>query len=298
MLAQTFALAASESQRLVDDLLADGGTRRFRVHLAGPDDAASLLSLQVAADVFLGAFGNTPDLLRAEYAPLLPSMTHVVVLDSATRTAVGSLILQAAPAEELKTVVDAALPPWSMPVDRTLAALGLQRGARTGADLLLLAVRPGYRRLGLAQLLMYGGWMASLQRGIDQLDGDPRRLAALRHEPHDRRRAATDRRRGLRALPRVAGQHAGQRADEPARGRRPAAPGPGDRARGERRRGLLRGPRARPPDAPRSTPNGGEAQCLCLASAASRAICDSVICSLALRSARFSLIDLADFVEW
>ena len=54
-----------------------------------------------------------------------------------------------------------------MPVDRTLGALGLQRGARAGADLLLLAVRPGYRRLGLAQLLMYGGWAASLPRGID-----------------------------------------------------------------------------------------------------------------------------------
>jgi hypothetical protein len=167
MLVRAFALEGAESQRLVDDLLADGGSRRFRVHLAGPDDAAALLSLQVAADVFLGAFGNTPDLLRTEYAPLFPAMTHVVVLDSATRTAVGSLILQAAPAEELKTVVDAAQPPWSMPVDRTLGTLGLERGARTGADLLLLAVRPGYRRLGLAQLLMYAGWMASLQRGID-----------------------------------------------------------------------------------------------------------------------------------
>ena len=35
MLAQAFALEAAESQRLVDDLLADGGSRRFRVHLAG-----------------------------------------------------------------------------------------------------------------------------------------------------------------------------------------------------------------------------------------------------------------------
>jgi hypothetical protein len=168
VLAEAFALEAQESQRLVDELLGDDGGRRFRVHLAGPDDVGALLSLQVAADVFLGAFGNTPDLLRAEYAPLFPAMTHVVVLDSVTRTAVGSLILQAAPAEELKTVVDAAGEPWSMPVDRTLDAIGLQRGARTAADLLLLAVRPGYRRLGLAQLLMYGGWAASLPRGIDR----------------------------------------------------------------------------------------------------------------------------------
>jgi GNAT superfamily N-acetyltransferase len=167
VLAEAFALDAEEAQRLVDDLLEDGGTRRFQVHLAGPDDVAALLSLQVAADVFLGAFGNTPELLRAEYAPLFPAMRHVVVLDSVTRTAVGSLILQEAAAEELKTVVDAAGPPWSMPVDATLGALGMERGSRTGADLLLLAVRPGYRRHGLAQLLMYGGWMTSLTRGID-----------------------------------------------------------------------------------------------------------------------------------
>jgi hypothetical protein len=60
VLAEAFALDADEAQRLVDELLEGAeGTRRFGVHLAGPDDAAALLSLQVAADVFLGAFGNT-----------------------------------------------------------------------------------------------------------------------------------------------------------------------------------------------------------------------------------------------
>jgi hypothetical protein len=98
VLAEAFALDAVEARRLVDELLETAGTRRFSVHLAGPDDAAALLSLQVAADVFLEAFGNTAELLRDEYAPLLPSMTHLVVIDGVTRTAVGSLILQAAPA--------------------------------------------------------------------------------------------------------------------------------------------------------------------------------------------------------
>jgi GNAT superfamily N-acetyltransferase len=229
VLAEAFALDAREAQRLVDDLLADGGTRRFRGHPAGPDDVAALLSLQVAADVFLDTFGDTPDLLRAEYGPLFPVMRHVLVLDSVTRTAVGSLILQEAAAQELKTVVDAADPPWSMPVDRTLGALGLERGSRTPADLLLLAVRPGYRRHGLAQLLMYGGWMTSLTRGIDLwtaiLDDTLVGGMSLMTEG-----AAADRRRALRALPRVAGQHARQRPDEPGRGRRPPAPGPRHRA--------------------------------------------------------------------
>ena len=63
MLAEAFALEAADSQRLVDDLLAAGGSRRFGVHLAGPEEPAALLSLQVAADVFLEAFGDTADLL-------------------------------------------------------------------------------------------------------------------------------------------------------------------------------------------------------------------------------------------
>jgi hypothetical protein len=166
VLAEAFALDAGDAQRLVDELLETAGSRRFSVHVAGPHDAAALLSLQVAADVFLEAFGNTAELLRAEYATLLPSMTHVIVLDTATSTAVGSLILQSAPAEELKTVVDLAGEPWSMPTDDALAALGLARAERTAVDQLLLAVHPGYRKVGLAQLLMYAGWVLSVERGI------------------------------------------------------------------------------------------------------------------------------------
>jgi ribosomal protein S18 acetylase RimI-like enzyme len=166
VLAEAFSLDADEAQRLVDGLLETAGTRRFSVHLAGPDDAAALLSLQVAADVFLDAFGNTPELLREHYAALVPTMTHLIVLDRVTRTAVGSFILQAAPAEELKTVVDLAGEPWSIPTDDALAALGLSRGDRTSADLLLLAVHPAYRKVGMAQLLMYAGWVLSIQRGI------------------------------------------------------------------------------------------------------------------------------------
>jgi len=166
VLAEAFALDPVEAQRLVDDLLEKSeGTRGFSVHLAGPDDAAALLSLQVAADVFLEAFGNTAEVLRDEYAPLLPSMTHLIVLDRLTRTAVGSVILQAAQAEALKTVVDLAEEPWSMPTDDALAALGVARGDRTSADLLLVAVHPAYRKVGLAQLLLYSAYVLSMQLG-------------------------------------------------------------------------------------------------------------------------------------
>lgn len=169
MLAEAFALDARAAQWIVDDLLDDSGaSARFSVHLAGPGEDAALLSLQVAADVFLRAFGNTAELLRSEYAALLPSMRHVVVLDRSARTAVGSAILQVAPARELKTVLDVARPPWSVPEDAALAALGLSPDDSTAADLLLLSVQPGYRRHGLGVLLLYSGWVASTGMGVDR----------------------------------------------------------------------------------------------------------------------------------
>jgi hypothetical protein len=169
-LAEPFALSADEAQRMTDDLLAsvESGPGRYSVHLAQGHEDGALLSLQVAADVFLGAFGNTADVLNREYAHLVPSMTHVVVLDRETRTAVGSLILQESQAGELKTVVDLAGPPWSMPAEQSLAALSLTAGDRTAADLLLLAVASEHRNRGVAVLLLYAGWVVSADHGIER----------------------------------------------------------------------------------------------------------------------------------
>jgi ribosomal protein S18 acetylase RimI-like enzyme len=169
-LAEPFALPADEAQRMTDDLLASvgDGSGRYSVHVAGGHEDGALLSLQVAADVFLHAFGNTPDVLRREYAHLIPSMTHVVVLDRETRTAAGSLILQESPAGELKTVVDLAGTPWSVPPEQSLPALALTAGDRTTADLLLLAVSGEHRNRGVAVLLLYAAWVVSAAHGIER----------------------------------------------------------------------------------------------------------------------------------
>jgi GNAT superfamily N-acetyltransferase len=183
MLAEAFALEARDAQGVVEDLLSrSGGSAPFSVHLAEPGDDAAALSLQVAADVFLRAFGNTADLLRSEYAGLVPSMRHVVVLDRAARTAVGSAILQVAPAGRLKTIVDVARPPWSVPAADALGALGLSAHEATAADLLLLSVQPGYRRHGIGTLLLYGAWIATAGMGLDRWTAilDDPLLAGLR----------------------------------------------------------------------------------------------------------------------
>jgi ribosomal protein S18 acetylase RimI-like enzyme len=164
---EPFALTRVESARLSRSL-ASGSSGRLSAHRAGPDDDAALLSLQLTGSVFLEAFGNTPELLHREYAGLLPSMTHVVVLDKVAQAPVGALILQEAPAAELKTLVDLTAPPWSTGVSASLAALHLAPDDRTAADLLVMAVDGAFRNRGIAQLLMYAGWVASVARGIDR----------------------------------------------------------------------------------------------------------------------------------
>ena len=167
MALEPFALTRVESSRLARSLTS-GSSGRLSAHLAGPDDDAALLSLQVTATVFHDSFGNTPDLLRREYADLLPSMTHVVVLDRVAQAPVGALILQEGPAASLKTVVDLAAAPWAMDASTSLAALGLSPASAKAADLLVMAVDSAFRNRGIAQLLMYAGWVASVARGIDR----------------------------------------------------------------------------------------------------------------------------------
>src|SRR4051794_34512307 len=162
-----FALTRVESSRLARSLTS-GSSGRLSAHLAGPDDDAALLSLQLTGSVFLEAFGNTPELLHREYAELLRSMTHAVVLDKVAQAPVGALILQEGPAASLKTVVDLAAPPWSFSAASSLFALDLAPHDRTAADLLVMAVDREFRNRSIAQLLMYAGWVASVARGIDR----------------------------------------------------------------------------------------------------------------------------------
>src|SRR4051794_38332519 len=137
MALEPFALTRVESARLARSL-SSGTSGRLSAHLAGPDDDAALLSLQLTGSVFLEAFGNTPELLHREYADLLPSMTHVVVLDKVAQAPIGALILQEGPAAGLKTLVDLAAPPWSLPAAESLAALDLAPHDRNAADLLVM----------------------------------------------------------------------------------------------------------------------------------------------------------------
>ena len=164
MLAEAFALDAGEAQRLADELLdSTVGIRRFSVHLAGPDDAAALLRLQVAADVFLR--------VRQHRRPAARRVRGAAAGDDAPDRGGPRHPHRRRFADPAggagRGAEDRRRPggePWSIPADDALAALGLARGDRTAVDQLLLwtaildePLRRGMNELTHGALIPVGG---------------------------------------------------------------------------------------------------------------------------------------------
>lgn len=80
----------------------------------------------VEAKVFLQSFGNTPEIMAAEYGTYEVCSSFVTVLDESSGTAAGvvRLILPDG-GTPVKTLLDVAAEPWSLDVDETLRAEGL-----------------------------------------------------------------------------------------------------------------------------------------------------------------------------
>ncbi|WP_409329092.1 hypothetical protein [Trujillonella humicola] len=114
--------------------------RLLVAHTPAERDAAR----RVEAQVFLQAFGNTPEVMEAEYGPYEGRSRFVAVIDDADGAALGTarLIL---PDEtgRLKSLADMAGEPWHLDAPGALAARGL--AGRETWDVATLAVDPRYR---------------------------------------------------------------------------------------------------------------------------------------------------------
>ena len=113
--------------------------RLLVAHTPAERDAAR----RVEAQVFLQAFGNTPELLEQEYGGYEDRSRFVAVIDDVTGTAVGTARLITAGATPVKTLVDVAAHPWQLPVADSLGSVGL--APTTVWDVASLAVDPRYR---------------------------------------------------------------------------------------------------------------------------------------------------------
>ncbi|MGY1846795.1 hypothetical protein [Blastococcus sp. SYSU DS1021] len=123
---------------------------------------------QVEADVFLQAFGNTPELLEQEYGDYEARSRFVAVIDEESGAALGTARLITAGDTPVKTLVDVAGDPWRLPVADSLGTVGLAPGAVW--DVASLAVDPRYRAgaagAEVSVALCHGIWRYARNCGI------------------------------------------------------------------------------------------------------------------------------------
>lgn len=130
----------------------------FGAHVFGPHDPGADLARAVESAVFEQAFGNTAEVLAAEYGPFEPASLFVAVLDHRRRLPMASarLILPVQGGPGLKSALDLA-PAWCSDPAELLAEHGLADAGPSTLDWATLAILPEYRSatVGLVQLAVF-----------------------------------------------------------------------------------------------------------------------------------------------
>lgn len=143
---------------LVDSLSAEASTP-FGLYLVGPDEPLADDARRLEASVFFETFGNTPEMLAAEYGPYDDVSVFIVVLDHHRARVAGMIRLILDGHGSLKSMTDIEHEPWSMPLERALAEAGLDDlDTAEALDVTTLAVDPEYRGAatsGLVSLALY-----------------------------------------------------------------------------------------------------------------------------------------------
>jgi hypothetical protein len=134
----------------------------FGLYLLRSDDPAAGLARRVEAEVFGEAFGNTPDLLAAEYGPYEAASVYCCVLDHRRARPVGALRLILPGPAGLKSLVDIEAG-WGRSGTDLLAGSDVGYEAERTWDIATLAVAAGYRD-GLVSQALYQGACTSARR--------------------------------------------------------------------------------------------------------------------------------------
>ncbi len=145
---------------------------------------------EVEAQVFLQAFGNTPEVMQQEYGPYDDRSRFVTVIDDSTGRAVGTarIILPDATGE-VKTLTDVAGAPWHLAGRDGLRAAGL--AGSPVWDSATLAVDPRHRRNAagaeVTLALVHGLWrhtrLSDIRGAVTILDDHVLRAAGLSGSP-------------------------------------------------------------------------------------------------------------------
>jgi hypothetical protein len=146
---------------LMADLVAAGqrSDTPFGLYVIPSADPAAELARAVERDVFFEYFGNTAEMLAAEYDAYEDASVYLCVVDHLRGRAAGAMRLILPTAAGLKTSVDLEAT-WSQPVAEVLHRTGLELPPEQVWDIATIAVTPDYRGAstnGLISLAMYQG---------------------------------------------------------------------------------------------------------------------------------------------
>lgn len=133
-----------------------GSRAPYSVHLCRGDELLGIDARLLERAVFLEVFGNTPELMDAEYGRYEAHSLFITVLDNEAERVAGVVRLICDGAGDLKSLTDIEGPPWHVPLADALAPYDLDLS--TTLDLATLAVHPDYRgdaTAGLVSLALY-----------------------------------------------------------------------------------------------------------------------------------------------
>jgi hypothetical protein len=137
----------------------------FGLYFFRNDEPEAELARRVEQVVFQDAFGNTPELLAAEYGPYERNSFFVCVIDHRRSLPVGSMrvLLPGGPHKSLDDIERC----WGAPLDEVLAGTGVAIDDATTWDLATLAVDPTYRDGTVRTALFQGVNTASVLAGAN-----------------------------------------------------------------------------------------------------------------------------------
>ena len=153
-------------QQLADDLIAthERGHTGFGVYVLPSQDPAAELARSVEREVFLEFFGNTPELLAAEYGPYESSSVFLCVVDHVLRQPAGVMRIILPSPRGFKSLHDVESR-WGQPVDDVLARSGIDLDRSELWDVATLAVRSEYRGAASGGLVSLGLFQALAMLG-------------------------------------------------------------------------------------------------------------------------------------
>ncbi len=149
---------------------ADRGDTPFGLYVFDADQAESSLARHIEEAVFYETFGNTPDLLAAEYGPYDEASFFLCVIDHQRRRPAGMIRVIAPSPSGFKSLDDLACR-WAQPFEELAARHDLAVDLSSLWDLATLGVDCEYRGAatsGLVAMALYQGLnMLADRQGIE-----------------------------------------------------------------------------------------------------------------------------------